>query len=541
MLPVYGKSKEHSPKQVMIKKLILAVVLLAIITVAIVIFILSQKDSVSDLGADSGFETTITLTDNTVSNQIGIAGGEVVLEGDNDIKSTLDISTDSLTSSTNISSTEIDSIEGFEEYFVAGIDIKPDGKTLLEGGTITFDLPEDVAANSLIAFKYSEDGKDFHFYPSKVVNNSVELQITGFSGFGLMESDAKDNENVKPEREKSKAENDLAKLLSDIQKKQLEDIQYEASPEELEAILDLLKEWYEKSVLPMAKAAEGNDKKLNAAISEFIAWRGMVQFYGNDIELAFEISTARESMAKGIDNAIEKAGERCKKNSDLTEIPKMTDWLKVAQSNGLEEYMRVTFGHIEELINECAQFKLSFTSVFTTTTNKGVIDIDTAGEATISFDADSGSFTGVGIYTIGGYYSDKFFCIPAAGAERRTLAIPFMSISFDEEKPDVTLVLELAEGNQSMLTYTCSGSGRTFSLQTPDPWISFFHDAHKGEYVGGGSGTGLGDQLQLTGQDYLIESWSPGDGVNFATKSYTEYSANQTTENSKFDLIHVPK
>ena len=525
----------------MIKKLIIAGVGIAVLAAIIFVIFFTGKSGDIDLGIDSGFKANVTLTENTVSEQIGIGGGEVVLEGANNISSTLNINPDSLTSSTNISSTEINSIEEFEESFIAGIDIKPDGKILLDGGTITFALPENIVASSLIAFKYSEDGKDFHFYPSKVVNDSVELQITGFSGYGLMESDARDNEDVKPERERSKAENDLAKLLSDIQNKQQDDIQYEASPEELEAILDLLKEWYDKSVLPMAKVAEGNDKKLDAAISEFIAWRSMVQFHGDDIALAFEISTARESLARGVDNAIEKAGERCKKNSDLTEISKMTDWLKVAQSNGLEEYMTVTDERIADLINECAQFKLSFTSVFTTTTDKGAVDIDTTGEATISFDADSGAFTGVGSYQLGFYATGSFDCIPAAGAETRILAIPFMSIAFEEEKPDVTMVLELAEGNQSFVTYNCTGAGRTVPLQLPDPWLLLFHDAHKGEYVGGGSGTGIGDQLQLTGQDYLIENWEMGDGVNFATKSYTEYSANQTTENSKFDLIHVPK
>jgi len=235
-----------------------------------------------------------------------------------------------------------------------------------------------------------------------------------------------------------------------------------------------------------------------------------------------------------------KAGDRCKKNSDLTEIPKMTDWLKVAQSHGLEKYMKVTYTHIADLINECAQFKLSFVSTFKIPTKKGHVNIDTTGKATISFDADRASYTGVGSYNLGFYAHGKFNCIPAAGAEKRILGIPFMSISYVKKKLNITMVLELAPGNQVMVQYNCTGSGRTIPLRLPDPWLSLFHDAHKNEYVGPGSGKSLGG-LELTGQDYLIVNWKAGDGVNFATKIYTEYSKNNITENSKFDLIHVPK
>jgi len=327
------------------------------------------------------------------------------------------------------------------------------------------------------------------------------------------------------------AQGNITDIVSDIAERQTADSDAEATGEELDAIKKQLEGWFNCSVKPKAGAAESNEDVLKDAVSEYTNWLAQVQAQGFEDEFADKDEEAKKSLGKGLDNAIKKAAEKCVKNSDLSQIPKMTEWLGYAQGLGLEDYMTTTEEKIEEHINQCAQFELTLNSTFTV---DGESDVKSGGNTPISFDADLNTFSGTGRHQQEFYNFESFSCKP--GGNGNTLGVVQMSLDFEKEQPDISVVIRVSEGQQGPVNYNCSGAGRTIPLQLPDPWISSFHVAHEGDYVGGQTINGI----ESHGQDYLIEGWQMGTGANFASKQYSGSIGSGIVENTTIKISHTP-
>jgi len=235
-----------------------------------------------------------------------------------------------------VSMTLVSSISGatLSGGLLAGVDLKPDGLQLRRPATLIIEpsdpgvisqLLEESSEYLLTAFSYHGTGGDFHYYPYRIVGNEIHLYITHFSGYGTgasNEGDRTAQQGYIPTDANARASQRIAETLTEEARKQHADPDYESTTV-MEVATEALRTWLHESVLPMAEAAETNDRMLDCAVIEWLRWEAYGQVIGvieNGSPFEPERARIRSSIRKGSANAIESSHRRAVQNNDASEI-----------------------------------------------------------------------------------------------------------------------------------------------------------------------------------------------------------------------------
>lgn len=451
--------------------------------------------------------------------------------------------------------------------FVAGAELAPDGVNLTGNGLLQITLPNNIATKNLLGFSYHGQGEDFHFYPVKFQGQTAVFQLSGFSGYGILDVGSADVPIIRSSKQ-IEAIQKLAILLLNKSRSQAAGGPENWTEEETGQILGIFQDWFENSVKPRLLAALENDRLALSAIYEYVSWLGWTQWFGVDDKLSAMEQQGKQLCSAAIDNALFKAGKRCAEKKDPSQAGLMLKYHGLAVFLGMEG-QAADFEQVKKTIAKCVNFKLTLKSKLTirlaTAENKPDI-VEVSGEAPITMSPEL-TLSGNGLIKI-----DKFVN-GVAGKECRLMK-PF-NFSFDVPKTvfqaspsdnkKLTIFLDFRNDNNFPVEYPLMAGeppndssqmsreltadiaksraanyfdchyyiGTEFAYLYPSlPWLDDFFDAHADE------------GKELGGLILKITDWEFVGGNVYARKIYEReknlpYRA--ITENTVLELLSEPK
>ncbi len=479
----------------------------------------STTDSASKSATPAVSVTTTVDETETVNSFINAdEGGSYVV----DIGVTLTVPADSFVMSKEIDLTPMRSIAGssFDDSMVAGVDLQPNGTEMILPSTLTFNLEQINPKGKLVGFTYEGDGENFHLYPVTVADGKVIMNITHFSGYGVLDI--------------SDAEVD-GSLHSDP----VTQSDYETQTAVSEGSVEVLQDWFDNSVQKDLAAAETKENLLKNAIRNYLSWLGQVQIYGHDDQFSDEDSRAMDSMAKGIKNAISSSSDECVVNSDPTEVEDMIFWAKAAMLLGLDDRGGLDIDTIKEQVKSCAQFSLTLESTMQALTT---IIIESGSIPNISLNENFSGWVGKGEHTEVSWELGGDICEPTTNVTF-PLNVGLGDIKFTGGNVEVALIIEVDAGEYlPYYDHRCDYGGGSVGEFAGFGWLGDFDELHfEDEYVGPEISTIPNFEWSETA--YLIKNWEyVGSSDVFAKKEYKRTGSGPVpiTEDTNFVLIHNP-
>lgn len=260
---------------------------------------------------------------------------------------TLSIPRGAVVSTTDIKLIPISSLEGsaFSNSFIAGVQMEPEGVTFFEPVDLEIAIPSHETESGVIGFGYHGNGEGFHLEPVSVDSPVVKLQLTHFSGAGVIESpkDCTDLEidHLSPE--------DIAKQLVGCitsNRQTAPDYPNNITLAERDQINAVLNNWFYDTVLPTLDAAVGclrdegcsdNGALLRGGTREYVRWETYLQVitsllyydegflernvFPTEIDLAYaDIETGFKLRLQQLEAACSSSSDRDVKKSMTKEI-----------------------------------------------------------------------------------------------------------------------------------------------------------------------------------------------------------------------------
>jgi hypothetical protein len=303
---------------------------------------------------------SVTLEAETrTAEVIPVSGGTLTATGSDGTRYTLVIPENALLSDQEIRMTPVSSIEGlpFGNGVIAAVDLKPDGLAFLEPATLTIQPPQGVSPKDFVGFSYIHEGEELFLYPSEATDTSVIFSVMHFTGYGGGSDPAGDSSSMAKYVPSSGESQAAQKAAAAVQKAKLSggDV-----PDD--EVRDILLEWYNTTVFPNLRAAVSDDSKLESSGLEFARWWRAVGHWGLENDLDNQIQRAKNLFYKAMNNAIKMRNERCKSQTDPTNVRRLMRLAKLA-------YGAQLYGSTEEQGDDaldktakCAKFELQFTS-----------------------------------------------------------------------------------------------------------------------------------------------------------------------------------
>lgn len=458
------------------------------------------------------------------SKAIAKGGGEISLS-DEAVSAKLSIMEDSVVSSTEFTVTSLSDVQNLPEgmEFLGGVQVEPDGQTLLNAGWLAIELPDGADTSRLAAFRYHGQGEEFHLYPLAVEDGAAKVSIAGFSGYGILHLNADIAKAPVPTDIGDQAAAAIAAATS----KHTADGSLPG--EVMTQIKDILKTWHSSEVLPNLKDAAKDDTKARSAIGEWIRWLIFVQLYGLDEDFAEEAVASEQAIRGSLVHAVNVAEQSCRADRDATQIAAMFYWLGAAQLLGMED----AFGGSDAIAAKaeaCGKFKLTLKSTLTNPEFES--QASATGEGTLGLDMQSLSLTGSGNITEDSTVTLVGKSCTTSQTPEFTFTILPVGISLNASGISLgagagssSLSLGIEFGDTPYIHYKCD----YMSLGQPFPeWMSLFMEAHEEREIPGTSGYG-----------FAINDWEivNQDGV-FARKVYQGLH-NGVEEDTVFELHHL--
>ncbi len=309
--------------------------------------------------------------------QFTAAGGSLAVTESHGNRITLTVPENAIHGTELIMLTPIATITGapFGGGLLAGVEIQPNGLQLFEPATLAI-RPHDPdviaqllapdAEHKLTGFSYVGDGVNFHFYPYHIADGEVRFAVPHFSGYGGGKATDPDRrtqrEEYPPSEAHQKAAQEAAAIFDELAENMMSDPDYEEPPEHQDALMEILRRWYEASVLPMARAAQTDADILDCAIIEWLTWKAYGQLWVDDDVFKQENSQIRELIALGYRNAAETAHQRAVTNMDASQISRLLDLWAHSQLLGYDEGLTIGVDW-EDRLQRMMRFELDFDSL----------------------------------------------------------------------------------------------------------------------------------------------------------------------------------
>lgn len=291
-------------------------------------------------------------------------GGQVKMTLNNGLVYSLDIPAGALLSDQEVTMTPIRSIEGMplSGGIIAGVQLEPDGTTLVKPATLTISVPQGYDARHMVGFGYHGDGEGFHLSPAQGDGSTITINILSFSGHGA--ASGTDGEvNAQAGQSSGSAADDYEQQAADILQ-QAKARDGNITDSEMKKLTELLKDEYDKVVKPALQAAVSDDSKIDSAASIFLNWWRNSQLLGIEGDLQSRVDEGLNLLFKGLKNAFDKASQRCVSNQDVNEAGNMVERLRQLELLGANDSSYTLDGKKADF-ERCLRFKVDFESAIT--------------------------------------------------------------------------------------------------------------------------------------------------------------------------------
>ena len=280
---------------------------------------------------------------------------------------TLTMPKDALLSAVDVTMTPVDTVNGlpFAKGLVGAVQLEPHGLQLQKPATLTIDPPADAPVAEQTAFLYHQGGHDFHLYPLGP-QRELTLRLMHFSTPGVGLATASERAGVAdnaPTRPGSQLEQAASEGARQDRASGLGESAGPGSPAP-PAPGAVFPPYYDNVVKPKLVAAETNDALARDAIAEALNWARNAELIGleNDPEYQKRRDEMNAKIEKILQNAVNKAFERCVNDHDLEQIVRLASLARIAALMGyafaddaFDKFMR------------CTNFEVDFDSRITST------------------------------------------------------------------------------------------------------------------------------------------------------------------------------
>jgi hypothetical protein len=449
---------------------------------------------------------------------VGVSGGTVSAEAAGGTKLTLAVPSGALSEDTTLTLTPVSSMVGLPKglKLVSGVQFGPEGLAFAKPVTLTITTARGGVARGLAWF---ERGKDTYRYPSTRAGNEVRIRIAHFSGVAVAQGSAAAYLNVP-------------------------------------SILWGLRARYTASIKPLLQRALSDDGLALFAVDEAFGWEREAELVGLAGDLAKERAEIRELLPKILQNALNKASERCAAH-DLTQAARMLKIERFAKLMGIH----IAGAGAIERATKCLHFELDFTSTLSGTATiagvSGRLDYSSTARATVPVQpaADLSALSGEAQIAYPAWDASGSFQYPSAagpitvtlksvgvtlGTPLRVLAL---EIDFGESQsnpPKISMRISPAKPHESI-----EGCDSYNGLCETESTYRLYFSSFAGLYAGQADPKG----------GYRVDGWSYLGGTAWAQRVYQRTStfsgvlyegapgeADLTvSENTTYLLRHTPE
>lgn len=474
-------------------------------------------------------KVTFATNDKMASAVINSTGGVVELAGETS-KYSLNVPKDAVYQSENVTLQELKSVEGISgASLVAGVKATPDGTQFVAPIDLTV---ETSATGKLVGFAFDAEGDNFHLFPVNRQGNKVSMKISHFSGYGIINVGDGSYAPPTPQSIQAQAQQLIARIIFEGQNET-----GDLSQNQLDRIYNLLNAWWKVSVKPNLEKSAGNDELLMPAFDEYLVWLAAAQGLGLDKRFEAEQEYALKTAAKATKGAYEKAGEKCTKNKDATQIAKMTRLSKFAMKWGLNHKEGLNVDDLLERTKRCARFELRLNS--TTSFPKFGIAMNASGSVNIGMD-DNYNLVGEGTIRQNSLDpQDDFACSYESGT-MPTFPAKIVSTKLDvsAKNPKTSVILEFSDVENTLVCKSTLPGVDFTSTSGSDDWLTDYFIIHYGEDYQDPGMFAISD-WQIVNQDGIYAKKTV-DRDKFIDNGHPEL--NYTLhENTTYELVHTPQ
>ncbi|EKE14571.1 MAG: hypothetical protein ACD_12C00416G0001 [uncultured bacterium] len=521
------------------KKIVFFSIFIAVLLVFLVAgFLWWQKNRKNELPSNV-YSIEVKLDQEKTSQIIKEDGGNLSLKND-DIEFNLNFPKQSVTQNQLISMQKIASISGLDQgaELIAGVELSPQGTVLMAPAELA--ISSKMENERLIAFAYEENGKNFHFIPLFFEENQAKIQITNFSGYGIINVGDGTYTPPPPESIEAQAQQAIAKVILKAQDRMRTGDKRSLTDEEQNEIYDFLNDWYKKAVRPDLMKSVDNEDLIEPSFNQFNKWRAAIQIVTKKLgfdgdRFKKEIEFSLNQVAKAVANAYVKASQKCTADKDATQIAKMTKWAGFAQYQELDGRSGLDVSDLIDLTKKCAHFELKITSKIESPEAKST----TIASGTLSIGLDENNyFTGGGEIKEESRTEAGFACSYPQGSPVYPVEIIAAMLDTGKGGQRVNLILQFPEEGEDR-EYDCASTEiENFTTENAgNEWLGnyllIYHDEKS--YIPIGKFE-IGDwQIVNSGGIYAKKTVSRTKTISFFGFSGT------LIENTTYELIHLPQ
>jgi hypothetical protein len=499
----------------------------------------------SSIHATMGLNTRATVT-----AEVDLAGGSLVLTNSDGVIYQLQFPTDNPEDLENVTLAVVTQVSGLpvNHPLLAGINLTAEDPELIGELTLTVTRPGGFPSGSL-GFACQAAGAEFHPYPIRVSGDQLVFHVHDIGGFGVLQA-APTDAAVFQQRPPTSLEDRIEQKVALIAfaaggasglswqgqgTSSVQDATYAAESQFLDLAVD--------AELIMAETDEG---LFDLATHTYADWYARVQDEGIADRFADNIAQANQYVVAAFENSINRKSQRCQQH-DLGQILRMVNAGRImGWQPWAPAFTAAVRRDLEDTIRRCATFQMDFDSLMINTSTAGVERSRTHADVTLQLGSPISFLSGQGTLA---FTEAVPFLIPAPCAPVTTTpsSAPF-------NIPYCRLHLQMAPGNWSPTNHWRFKDARVdFILPVvhegfyvicdgvwvdiPDFWYPEFGAAHTDEL------TAVTPPGSLPEAVFQITGWTPGGGEVIATKSYarsTPFNGGTVEEQTTLTLRHTP-
>src|SRR4051794_3692176 len=475
-------------------------------------------------------------------------GGTVFAIGADGTSYTLIVPDRALTHDVRITLTPVSAIGGLplSGGLVAGVQIDTDALQLAKPAQLVIQRQGLAPAPSQVAFGYHNAGSDFFLSPfgqrpPGYPSDAITIPVLHGGGYGIANATAADvaaqraKPPARPEDSLAQAASVLggaAKRSSRVRAAAFDDAAFSAEARRL----------YTERIQPQMTAAETNDAILPQALGDAFGWMRQVILLGDDAEFQKEFDQITASMEKGVNNAYDKAKERCQAG-DYNQVTKLLQIERFRQLMGFGGE-KTTIG---EDVDKCLSFELRVTShVEVHERANGHVDGVSHLTSTVPlhFDFNTGRLSGQAPFEYKQFSWDTQVTITGGCTRTESangtllnsvLDVPSATVSTNDpgappRPAEINMIIDPGQPQEG-IHYTDSGcgtgdSGDSLLSEWYFEWTTFFHN---GDII----------DSSLSGP-WFFDKFTPGVRPSVGTKTFHLVAGARTLDET-WEVVHTPK
>lgn len=310
--------------------------------------------------------TLILQESDAAGDEVGPEGGTIQITTAGGATIRLSIPENALAQPVTIRMIPVERAVGlpFEGGIAVGVELEPNGLSLMVPATLTFELPEDIPPKDAWGVSTLAGGEQAAVYPAVVRGSSAELTLTGFSGYnvalGRQGAEALEERPVTSIGRRAIAYLEMIRHAAGARANESGLLEF--TDEEWRDLEALAEQWKASGLEALRAGALADDVQFLRFTYELRLMLNvdyMLQaYYGESLWEANELTSPWEEPA---DRAIERATERCKTEHRFGELDWILELVQQKQLWGIDSDSTDFF----EARRTCAVFRLSFESTIT--------------------------------------------------------------------------------------------------------------------------------------------------------------------------------